>query len=137
MSFMYFIRYGGGWTGMELTPADVARRLNVSCSEIQRPLELDKSEDYVSKRHNSVRRYLQRVAHWARDLDLLDQAAKGFCTLHEQVHFPTGVESIPLIRKKQYTWYNQSNTVERRSYRGDAIMFNGGNTDLHVFHGRN
>ncbi|GFV57427.1 transposable element Tc3 transposase [Trichonephila clavipes] len=151
-----------GWMEMGYSQADVARRLNVSRSVVQRIWDQYQSEDSVSRRPVPGR---QRAATPAEDRFL------AFFGTKEKNHYCAAARSRPLpsIRKKdlryygaksssqcrfkmesdsgrlliwreQRTRYHQSNTVERHSYRGGGILVwagisLGGHTDLHVFHG--
>ncbi|GFU39109.1 transposable element Tc3 transposase [Trichonephila clavipes] len=146
-----------GWMEMGLSQADVARRLNVSRSVVQRLWDQYQSEDSVSRRPVSGRPRAtpfsssfgtKEKKHYCaaarcrplssiRKKNLLYYGAKS----SSQCRFTMESDSGRLlIWGEQRTRYHQSNTVERHSYRGGGILVwagisLGGHTDLHVFHG--
>ncbi|GFU89825.1 transposable element Tc3 transposase [Trichonephila clavipes] len=135
-----------GWMEMGLSQADVARRLNVSRSVVQRLWDQYQSEDSVSRRPVPGR---ARATTPAEDRFLAlfrhEGQAPLLCRSSLQTTFKHQEEESPLLRastdlKEQRTRYHPSNTVERHSYRGGGILVwagisLGGHTDLHVFHG--
>ncbi|GFT40416.1 transposable element Tc3 transposase [Trichonephila clavipes] len=154
-----------GWMEMGLSQADVARRLNVSRSVVQRLWDLYQSEDSVSRRPVPGRprattpaedRFLALSARRRRTTTVPQLVADHFqasgrrisaTTVRNRLHnadesrFTMESDSGRLlIWREQRTRYHQSNTVERHSYRGGGILVwagisLGGHTDLHVFHG--
>ncbi|GFW75125.1 transposable element Tcb2 transposase [Trichonephila clavipes] len=152
-----------GWMEMGLSQADVARRLNVSRSVVQRLWDLYQSEDSVSRRPVPGRPRATTPAEDRFQLFRHEGEEPLLCRSSLQTTFKHQEEESPLllceivftmqsrftmesdsgrllIWREQRTRYHQSNTVERHSYRGGGILVwagisLGGHTDLHVFHG--
>ncbi|GFV83836.1 transposable element Tc3 transposase [Trichonephila clavipes] len=134
-----------GWMEMGLSQADVARRLNVSRSVVQRLWDQYQSEDSVSRRPVPGRPRATTPAEDRFQLFRHEGEEPLLCRSSLQTTFKHQEEESPLLRastdlKEQRTRYHQSNTVERHSYRGGGILVwagisLGGHTDLHVFHG--
>ncbi|GFV72144.1 transposable element Tc3 transposase [Trichonephila clavipes] len=138
-----------GWMEMGLSQADVARRLNVSRSVVQRLWDQYLSEDSVSRRPVPGRPRATTPAEDRFQLFRQEGEEPLLCRSSLQTTFKHQEEESPLLRceivftmqREQRTRYHQSNTVERQSYRGGGILVwagisLGGHTDLHVFHGR-
>ncbi|GFW85188.1 transposable element Tc3 transposase [Trichonephila clavipes] len=143
-----------GWMEMGLSQADVARRLNVSRSVVQRLWDQYQSEDSVSRRPVPGRprattpaedRFLALSARRRRTTTVPQLVADHFQASGRRISATTVRNRLHnagrlLIWREQRTRYHQSNTVERHSYRGGGILVwagisLGGHTDLHVFHG--
>ncbi|GFW56618.1 transposable element Tc3 transposase [Trichonephila clavipes] len=151
-----------GWMEMGLSQADVARRLNVSRSVVQRLWDQYQSKDSVSRRPVPGRprattpakdRFLALSARRRRTTTVLQLVADHFqasgrrisaTTVRNHLHNAGLYARRPVVAstdlEEQRTRYHQSNTVERHSYRGGGILVwagisLGGHTDLHVFHG--
>ncbi|GFW85171.1 transposable element Tcb2 transposase [Trichonephila clavipes] len=143
-----------GWMEMGLSQADVARRLNVSRSVVQRLWDQYQSEDSVSRRPVPGRprattpaedRFLALSARRRRTTTVPQLVADHFQASGRRISATTVRNRLHnagrlLIWREQRTRYHQSNTVEIHSYRGGGILIwagisLGGHTDLHVFHG--
>ncbi|GFV39259.1 transposable element Tcb2 transposase [Trichonephila clavipes] len=151
-----------GWMEMGLSQADVARRLNVSRSVVQRLWDQYQSEDSVSRKPVPGRprattpaedRFLALSARRRRTTTVPQLVADHFqasgrrissTMVRNRLHNACLYARRPVVAstdlEEQRTRYHQSNTVERHSYRGGGILVwagisLGGHTDLHVFHG--
>ncbi|GFT51234.1 transposable element Tcb2 transposase [Trichonephila clavipes] len=137
-----------GWMEMGLSQADVARRLNVSRSVVQRLWDQYQSEDSVSRRPVPGRprattpaedRFLALSARRRRTTTVPQLVADHFqasgrrisaTTVRNRLHNAGLYARRPVVcvplngrqRRNRLCWIPSINTVERHSYRGGGIL---------------